>query len=119
MATPNTRRASLAVADREVCVTDLLARAAAFARRVSDAKRTLDAGFEWYPYDTLSALWHLDKLLTGERRGLLAGRRRGLGLGGEDGGLGFFLESLGYDVIAADHPAYNHNGMRGIRALKT
>jgi len=25
---------------------------------------------------------------------------------------------LGYEVVAADHPAYNHNGMRGIRALK-
>jgi tRNA (mo5U34)-methyltransferase len=102
-----------------VDIGELLPRAGAFAQRVLDAKRTLTAGFEWYPYDTLSALWHLEKLLTGERRGLLAGRGRVLDLGAQDGELAFFLESLGYDVIAADHPAYNHNGMRGIRALKT
>jgi len=41
-----------------------------------------------------------------------------LDMGSQDGELAFFLESLGYQVIAADHPAYNHNGMRGIRALK-
>jgi hypothetical protein len=39
-------------------------------------------------------------------------------MGSQDGELAFFLESLGYQVVAVDHPAYNHNGMRGIRALK-
>src|SRR5206468_480585 len=41
-----------------------------------------------------------------------------LDVGSQDGELAFFLESLGYQVVAADHPAYNHNGMRGIRSLK-
>jgi SAM-dependent methyltransferase len=83
------------------------------------AKQSIgDAGFEWYPYDTLSALGHLEKLFSAPHRALLDGRGRVLDMGSQDGELAFFLESLGYQVIAADHPAYNHNGMRGIRALK-
>ena len=77
-----------------------------------------NVGFEWYPYDTLSALGHLEKLLTGANRGLLDCSGRVLDVGSQDGELAFFLESLGYQVVAVDHPAYNHNGMRGIRALK-
>jgi tRNA (mo5U34)-methyltransferase len=97
---------------------DLLQPAAAFAKSITSAKRALTPDFDWYPHDTLSAIWHLDKLLTPPHRDLLAGRLRILDLGSQDGELAFFLESLGHEVIAADHPAYNHNGMRGIRALK-
>lgn len=97
----------------------LLSQAAAFARKIAEVKRGLPSDFEWYPYDTMSALWHIDKLLSPEHQDLLAPKRaRVLDFGSQDGELGFFLESLGYEVIAADHPAYNHNGMRGIRALK-
>jgi SAM-dependent methyltransferase len=46
------------------------------------------------------------------------GGRKVLDLGCADGELGFFLESLGYQVTAVDHGVYNHNGMRGARALK-
>ena len=78
-------------------------------------------GFEWYPYDTLASLTHCDRMLRGANRALLgtegAGRRV-LDLGCADGELAFFLESLGYRVTAVDHPVYNHNGMRGARALK-
>ena len=90
-----------------------------FEERVRAAKQKLgDPGFEWYPYDTLSAFGHMDKLLTGANRALFTGRGRVLDLGAGDGELAFFLESLGYQVDTIDHPAYNHNGMRGIRALK-
>ena len=100
-------------------MTPLLSQAVAFKKTIEQAKRGLRPAFEWYPYDTLSALWHLDKLLTAENREVLAPRRaRVLDFGSQDGELAFFLESLGYEVIAADHPAYNHNGMQGIRALK-
>jgi len=97
------------------------------AERARDFRQTLrtaqqrigNAGFEWYPYDTLAALDHLDKLLTGGDRFLLSpGDRRVLDLGCGDGELAFFLETLGYQVAAVDHPLYNHNGMRGVRALK-
>ncbi len=78
-------------------------------------------GFEWYPYDTLSSLTHCSRLLSGANRALLGpvgGGRQVLDLGCADGELAFFLESLGYRVTAIDHPVYNHNGLRGARALK-
>ncbi len=102
-----------------VDISLLAQQARAFEARLLHAKRQLgDPGFEWYPYDTLSALSHLDGLLTGKRRTILNGRGRMLDMGSQDGELAFFLESLGYEVVAIDHPRYNHNGMRGIRALK-
>src|SRR4051812_4744155 len=105
--------------NRSVDIAALVTEATRFADRMRRLKQTLgDPGFEWYPYDTMSAVGHLEKLLTGGNRGLLDGRGRVLDMGSQDGELAFFLESLGYQVVAADHPAYNHNGMRGIRALK-
>jgi SAM-dependent methyltransferase len=74
--------------------------------------------FEWYPSDTLSAFVHLDRLLTGDNRSLFSGKKRILDLGCQDGEISFFLESAGHEVVAVDHPTYNHDGMRGIRALK-
>src|SRR5690606_4198047 len=35
------------------------------------------------------------------------------------GELSFLLEALGFHVTAIDHPSYNHNGMQGIRALRS
>jgi SAM-dependent methyltransferase len=93
----------------------------AFRQRLQETRRTAGAAFEWYPYDTLSGLAHLDRMLTGERRALLAPNgegRRVLDIGCADGDLAFFLESAGYRVTAIDHPAFNHNGLRGIRTLK-
>jgi hypothetical protein len=102
-----------------VDIAALVKEAKRFGERMRQAKQSLgQTDFEWYPYDTLSALGHLEKLLTRENRGLLDGRGRVLDMGSQDGELAFFLESLGYQVVAVDHPAYNHNGMRGIRALK-
>ena len=45
--------------------------------------------------------------------------RRILDVGCGDGELAFYLESLGYDVVAIDHPTHNHNGMQGVRALRS
>jgi len=78
-------------------------------------------GFEWYPYDTLSSIAHCNQLLHGANRAMLGPQgagRKVLDLGCADGELGFFLESLGYQVTSVDHGVYNHNGMRGARALK-
>jgi len=100
-------------------IAALVKEAKRFEERTLQAKQNLgQTDFEWYPYDTLSALGHLEKLLTGANRCLLDGRGRVLDMGSQDGELAFFLESLGYQVVAVDHPAYNHNGMRGVRALK-
>jgi tRNA (mo5U34)-methyltransferase len=78
-------------------------------------------GFEWYPYDTLSSLTHCNQLLHGANRAMFGPDGQGrkvLDLGCADGELAFFLESLGYQVTAVDHGDYNHNAMRGVRALK-
>jgi SAM-dependent methyltransferase len=102
-----------------VDIASLVVEARRFEERVRAVKRGLgDTGFEWYPYETLSSPAHLEKLLSGPNRGLFTGRGRVLDLGAQDGEFAFFLESLGYQVDAADHPAYNHNGMRGVHALK-
>jgi tRNA (mo5U34)-methyltransferase len=102
-----------------VDIAALVPEAARFAERMRRAKQSLgNVGFEWYPYDTLSALGHLENLLTGANRAIVDGRGRVLDMGSQDGELAFFLESLGYQVVAVDHPAYNHNGMRGIHTLK-
>jgi len=94
--------------------------AARFKEKVQHAKRDLGAiDFEWYPYDTLTALSHLDRLLTGENRFLLGGNKlRIVDVGCGDGELSFFLESLGHEVVAVDHRLYNHNELRGVLALK-
>jgi SAM-dependent methyltransferase len=78
------------------------------------------ADFEWYPYSSMGVFEVLKELLSPEHRNLLrlAGDSMILDAGCGDGDLSFFLESLGCDVFALDCPASNHNGMRGVRALK-
>jgi SAM-dependent methyltransferase len=83
-------------------------------------KSRLKVPFEWYPYDTMANLAHLDRLLSDA--GLVLERITGdlpvLDIGCGDGDLAFFLESLGYRVIAVDYEATNHNGLAGFRTLK-
>lgn len=89
-----------------------------FRQTLAQTKRMLGAvDFEWYPSDTLSAFNHFDGLLAGAYRSLLAGRKRILDVGCQDGEIAFYLESLGHEVTALDHPMYNHNCMKGVRAL--
>ncbi|HEY1337672.1 MAG TPA: methyltransferase domain-containing protein [Bryobacteraceae bacterium] len=92
-----------------------------YRQAIADARRRLNADFEWYPYDTLSGIDHAVRLMGSSHTDVLplaGGGRRVLDVGPADGELAFFLESLGYRVTVVDHPAYNHNGMRGLRALK-
>jgi tRNA (mo5U34)-methyltransferase len=90
-----------------------------FSKQLAALKQSIGpVDFEWYPHDTMTALAHLDQLLTGPNRALFDGTKRILDVGCQDGDLSFFLESLGHQVVALDHPTYSHNGMRGVRALK-
>jgi tRNA (mo5U34)-methyltransferase len=100
--------------------SEVVTRGRVFREEMRLRKRQLgDVGFDWYPYDTLSSLTHLDRLLTGPNRLLFGEKRlRILDVGCQDGDFSFFLERLGHDVVALDHRLYNHNGMQGVRALR-
>jgi tRNA (mo5U34)-methyltransferase len=76
--------------------------------------------FEWYPYDSLSNVYQLERLLGSRYDFLLQGAQANgvLDVGCADGELAFLFESLGCRVSAVDHPLTNHNHMRGIRALQ-
>jgi SAM-dependent methyltransferase len=98
-----------------------LEKAREFRAIVAEAKRRIGPAVDWYPYDTLSSVEHFDRLLSAAHRHLFdprEGARRVLDLGCGDGEMSLFLDWLGFEVVAADHPRYNHNGMRGVRALR-
>lgn len=102
-------------------IQQMVERARDFHARLHSIKaRISPRSFEWYPYDSLANVLHLERLLTGKNRELL--QRIGDGtvadIGCSDGDLAFFLESLGCRVQAIDHPVANHNGMQGLRALR-
>lgn len=81
------------------------------------AKAQSGADFEWYRYDSLASLSHARDFLTADLEAVA--REKGvLDLGCGDGDLSFYFESLGCPVTAVDHPAPNHNGMRGVRLLR-
>jgi len=95
--------------------------AAAFNVKLNEAKQSLGTqDFEWYPHDTFGSTRPLDAFLPNgvELLKKLAGNLPVLEVGGGDGQLSFFLESLGCTVDAVDYPPANPNGMRGIRVLK-
>jgi hypothetical protein len=89
--------------------------------RLAAARRAIDPGIPWYPYDILANLQHVDQLLHGENRDLsrLATDLPVADIGGADGDLAFTLEhSCGWNVELIDTAATNMNGLRGARALR-
>lgn len=101
-------------------ISQLLEAGFTFKQKLDSLKAHLAPPFEWYPYDSLANLVHLDHLLSGDRRRLLdlLGSRPVLDLCCADGDLAFFLESVGCEVDAVDHPVGNHNGMEGVSSLR-
>src|SRR5271166_4461861 len=102
-------------------MSDLVEEAKRFRTILDAARKTArTADLEWYPYNSLSSVHHLTRLLgDGHEAVLEAGKHKGiLDLGCGDGDLAFFWESLGYAVTGIDYPASNHNGMRGLQALR-
>jgi hypothetical protein len=107
--------------DRPVSPTDLVERARALKPRLAAAKAAVTRrDFDWYPYDSLANVLHVAELLKGATLELPEFPYRPVvaDIGCGDGDFAFLLESLGYKVHAIDHPSSNHNGMRGVRALK-
>jgi tRNA (mo5U34)-methyltransferase len=102
-------------------IQQIAERAREFHARLKIAKaRVAPRAFEWYPYDSLANVLHLNQLLTGGNRDFLKliGDGPVADIGCSDGDLAFFLESLGCNVQAIDHPISNHNGMQGLKALR-
>jgi tRNA (mo5U34)-methyltransferase len=102
-------------------IQQIAERAREFHARLKSVKaRIAPRPFEWYPYDSLANILHLDKLLTGPNRDLLKliGDGPVADIGCSDGDLAFFLESLGCKVQAIDHPVANHNSMQGLKAVR-
>jgi hypothetical protein len=100
-------------------ISSLLRESKAFSAKLSKIKNDNPIDGGWYGYDIMSNLVHLDRLLSGENRELL-GRLQDKAvadIGCADGDLGFFLESLGFEIDFVDWPATNWNGMRGVRRL--
>lgn len=100
-------------------ISALRRQAEVFQQRLSALKRARP-DIRWYPYDSLANLVHLDRLLTGDRRRLLAlaGGDPIVDLGCADGDLAFFLESLGCTLYAVDYAVTHHNSLAGAYALK-
>lgn len=97
---------------------DELKQAAMATKKRFDKEKEKITAFKWYPYGTLSSLWHLDAMFPdAELMDLFRGKRL-VDLGAQDGDNAFFYESLGIDCTAIDNPPTNHNGMKGIHAMK-
>jgi hypothetical protein len=75
---------------------------------------------DWYPYDTMSNISHLDHLLPEGFRdlGRLARGRPVADIGAADGDLAFLLDRVGFDVEIIENPSTNANGLTGARKLK-
>ncbi len=88
--------------------------------RLTAARDSIE-GVEFYPYDILANVVHLDSLLAGEQRDLdrMAGGLPVADIGAADGDLAFCLEAvLGWEMDIIDTAATNHNGLRGAHALR-
>jgi tRNA (mo5U34)-methyltransferase len=98
----------------------LQAEAERVRKTLSAARQRLSPAFEWYPYDSLANAERLDRLLGASPLDVLGEPASSpiLDIGCADGDLAFLLDSFGFPVTAIDHASTNHNGMRGIRALR-
>lgn len=100
-------------------IAELLSASRAFAGKLAKVKREHAVDGGWYGYDIMGNLVHLERLLSGGNRTLFSrlDSKTVADIGCADGDLGFFLESLGFDIDFIDWPATNWNGMRGVRRL--
>jgi tRNA (mo5U34)-methyltransferase len=104
-------------------MSSLVEQARQFGVVLQEARKRASAKFEWYPYDSLANVQHLEALL-GAAPGathayvMESARKEGiLDVGCGDGDIAFFFESLGYNVTCIDYPPSNQNDMQGLRAL--
>ncbi|WP_030465566.1 class I SAM-dependent methyltransferase [Lentzea aerocolonigenes] len=92
-----------------------------FRQELLTRKEQLQVDFSWYPYDTMANIFHLDAMLTGERRNLFEQVAGGTvaDIGAADGDFAFFLEQrLGCSVDLIDNAPTNFNGVRGAHRMR-
>jgi len=100
-------------------MSSLVEQARQFGVVLREARKRASGKFEWYPYDSLANVQHLEALL-GATHGYVmeSAQKEGiLDVGSGDGDIAFFFESLGYNVTCIDYPPSNQNDMQGLRAL--
>lgn len=91
-----------------------------FRTDLLNRKSGIEPTFPWYPYDTMSNLLHLHRLLRERHSGVFADIAGGAvaDIGAGDGDLGFFLDQeFGCAVDLIDHGPTNFNGLQGARRL--
>lgn len=99
------------------------AAAKAFEQRLNaiQARVNLPEGLGWYPWSTsITNLWCMAQLLTGENRALFSDMKgkRVADIGGADGDMAFFMESLGASAELIDWPPTSNNKLMGARTFK-
>ncbi|MEO7433147.1 MAG: hypothetical protein ABIR62_14195 [Dokdonella sp.] len=102
-------------------IKQIATEAQTYRRHIERVKKDLaPSDFSWYPYGTLDNFVHLQNLLTGDSRNLLAlaGDLPVADIGAADGDTAFFLETLGHKSDVIDFPPTNFNSCRGLRLLK-
>jgi len=101
-------------------IEDLTPEALNFLKAHDQRKASMQVDFPWYPWGTMHNFPHLNRLLTGTHRdlGTLIGSGTAVDIGAADGDLAFFMESRGVPMHVVDYPPTNHNGCRGVHALK-
>jgi hypothetical protein len=77
--------------------------------------------FTWYGYDILTNIILLDGLLTGDNRGIFNNlpSKHVADIGGADGDISFFLETLGINAHLIDYGPTNWNRLKGAFKLKS
>jgi hypothetical protein len=101
-------------------VNELSKEIGAYAVRMQDARAMVDEPVDWYRYDILANVVHLDAMLQGEYRDLakLADGMPVADIGAADGDLAFTLEAAAsWDVDIIDTAHSNANGLRGAQLL--
>jgi hypothetical protein len=107
--------------DPRILFSSLVRAGLRFRSRFELAKRdAAPAGFSWYPYDSFTNLFPLERLRrqAGVSLEEMAAAGPILDMGTADGALAFFFESLGHEVHACDYSGANNNRMEGVRRIR-
>ena len=96
---------------------ELLRLSQSFEADLSHVKSGSAVPFGWYPYGTLNNFIHLREGFNLHPLQSLTSTLHVADIGGADGDLAFFLQSLGYRVDLIDNAPTNYNSLQGARHL--